>query len=194
MARHSNETYLEAIRKNDPAVLRDIYRDFYPSIRNYVLKNSGTQNDAKDIFGDAIEVLLRKVKQGNFQLTCKMNTFLTEVGARLWLKKLRRKKFDAGVTTDDPVVLKNVAKLHTPMERTEQYSLYRKMFGKLKENCRQILRLGIVEGKGHREVMEVTGHTYDYSRKMRAKCLKQLIALIKADARYKELKFPATEK
>ncbi len=190
MARHSNEIYLKALRKNDPAVLRDIYRDFYPSIRNFVLRNSGTEEDAKDIFGDALESLLRKLQSGNFVLTCKMNTFLTEIGARLWLKKLRRKKYDAGVTTDDPLVLKHVADLEKPMEQTEEYVLYRKKFSLLDAGCQQVLKLGITDGLSHKEVMKETGHTYNYSRQARTKCLKKLIALIKADRRYLELKNP----
>ena len=188
MAKHSNETYLGAIHSGDPTILRDLYRDFFPGIRQFVTQNSGTREDAKDIFGDTVEVLLRKIKGGNFTLTCKLGTFLTEVGARLWLKKLRRKKFDAGVTTDDPVVLKHVAEVQQPLEITEEYALYRRKFEELGENCRQLLRLGVQEGKSHEEVMAVTGYTYDYSRKMRSICLKKLLESIKADPVYEELR------
>ncbi len=187
MAKHSNEIYLQAIRNNDPKVLRDLYKDFFPSVRSYVVKNSGTEEDAKDIFMDVLEALLRKVRRGDFVLTCKLNTFLTEIGARLWLKKLRRKKYVAGVTTDDPQVLKYVAELEAPLEKTEAYSLYRKKFAELGEDCQQVLQLGIREGKSHEEVRAITGHTADYSRKMRSKCLKKLTALIKADPIFKEL-------
>ncbi len=187
MAKHSNETYLLAIRTNDAKVLRDLHGDFFPSIRRYVINNSGTEEDAKDIFMDVLEALLRKVKQEELVLTCKLNTFLTEIGARLWLKKLRRNKFDAGVTTDDPVVLKFVAALETHVEKTEEFKLYREKFRHLDRGCRQVLQLGIVENKSHDEITTITGHSYDYSRKIRSKCLKKLISLIKGDVRFNEL-------
>ena len=187
MAKHANEIYLQALRDKDPKILRDLYHDFFPSIHAYVLKNNGTTEDAKDIFGDVLEALLRKINKGGFVLTCKMNTFLTEMAARQWKNKLRRRKFDAGVTTDDPVVLKLVAAMETPLEKTEAYSLYRKKFKELGKDCQQVLQLGIREGKSHQEVIKVTGHTMAYSRKMRSKCLKKLTTLIKADHRYKEL-------
>lgn len=187
MARHSNDTYLAAIRNNERKVLQDYYLDFYPGIRRFVLKNSGTEEDARDIFGDVTEAVLRKIKSSDLVLSCKLNTFLTEIGARLWLKKLRRKKFDSGVTTDDPAVLKYITELEQPLELTEQFTLYRSKFELLDDGCRQVLRLGIQEGKSYEEVMEMTGHTYDYARKIRAKCLKKLTALIKADPLFKEL-------
>ena len=154
MSKHANETYLEAIKSSNPVILRELYRDFFPNICQFVLNHSGTVEDAKDTFGDVLEALLRKVNGGNFTLTCKLGTFLYEVGVHLWLKKLRRKKFDAGVTTDDPVVLSYVAEMEQLVEQTEQYALYREMFAELKGDCKEVLRLGIQEGRNHSYVMQ----------------------------------------
>jgi activator of 2-hydroxyglutaryl-CoA dehydratase len=116
-----------------------------------------------------------------------MKTFLTAIGAHLWMKKNRKKIFDARVTFDDPMVLRYVSEMEESLEHTEQYALYREKFAALKEDCQEVLRLGIQEGRNHVEVMEEMGYTYDYSRKKRANCLKALLELIKSDARYKEL-------
>lgn len=193
MSKHTNETYLEAIRKSDPVILKEMYKDFYPSICRFVLDHRGTREDANDNFADVLEALLRKVNSGHFTLNCKLGTFLNEVGARLWLKKLRRKKFDAGVTTDDPVVLKYVAEMEQPVEETERYVLYREKFATLKDDCQQVLRLGVQEGRSHEEVSEQLQYSYDYSRKKRSLCLKELLTLIKSDPRYRELAFPGRD-
>jgi RNA polymerase sigma factor (sigma-70 family) len=183
----TNETCLEGIKNNDPVVLKQMYQDFFPAIYHYIVTHHGTKEDAKDIFADVLEALFRKVNGDNFTLTCKMKTFLTAIGAHLWMKKNRKKIFDARVTFDDPMVLRYVSEMEESLEHTEQYALYREKFAALKEDCQEVLRLGIQEGRNHVEVMEEMGYTYDYSRKKRANCLKALLELIKSDARYKEL-------
>ena len=54
---------LEGIRQNDTDTLEYIYKKFYPSIRNFIILNSGCDADAKDIFQEIIIVVYRKLKK-----------------------------------------------------------------------------------------------------------------------------------
>ena len=65
-----------------------------------VLKNNGSEDDAKDIFQEAVIVLYNKVQTGNFELSSKLNTFLYSVCRRLWLKRLNHQSRNAGNVKD----------------------------------------------------------------------------------------------
>jgi len=54
---------IDGIKTRDSCVLQFIYKNYYPSIRNFVLNNSGSEEDAKDIFQESIIIIYRKVKE-----------------------------------------------------------------------------------------------------------------------------------
>ena len=57
-----------------------------------VCSNSGTEQEAKDIYQEAVMAFYERVQQPAFTLTCKIKTYLYAVSRRLWLKKLAEKK------------------------------------------------------------------------------------------------------
>src|ERR1700750_849043 len=53
-----------------------------------IINNNGNEDDAKDIYQEAIIILYNKVKAGDFELSSKLKTFIYSVCRRLWLKRL----------------------------------------------------------------------------------------------------------
>ncbi|UKN03545.1 sigma-70 family RNA polymerase sigma factor [Paracrocinitomix mangrovi] len=78
----------------DDLILRAVYKEVYPMVEKYVIKNNGSSDDAKDVFQDAIYLLIKKAGQEGFELTSKLSTFLFGIGKNLWLKKLTKNKID----------------------------------------------------------------------------------------------------
>jgi len=61
----------------------------FPVILRMVQQNNGSDDDAKDLFQEAMIILYEKVQQGDFDLYSKLKTFLYAVCRRLWQKKLQ---------------------------------------------------------------------------------------------------------
>jgi len=53
---YSDKAILEAIRNGEDGVLMHLYKQVLPKIKNYILKNNGSEDDAKDIFQDAVVI------------------------------------------------------------------------------------------------------------------------------------------
>ena len=85
---------IEKIKQQDYATLQQLYKEAYPMVRKYVNDNSGNDEDAKDIFQDAMYLFIRKISEESFQLTSKLSTFIYGIGRNLWLKKLTKKEVD----------------------------------------------------------------------------------------------------
>ncbi len=58
---------LMRIKANDEKVLGELYRHNYRKVENYILKNSGTAEHAKDIFQEAFLALWPNVQLNKFQ-------------------------------------------------------------------------------------------------------------------------------
>lgn len=80
---------LDQLRSNEQAAYLKLYRDYYPDLARFILRNSGNRQDAEDMFQETLLVLIHKIRVENFQLQSELKTFLFAVNRNQWLKKLR---------------------------------------------------------------------------------------------------------
>ena len=59
-------TCFKAIKANDEAALKNLYKDNYYKIEMYVLNNNGTSEDAKDIYQEAFIAVWRNIQLDKF--------------------------------------------------------------------------------------------------------------------------------
>ncbi|HNA33335.1 MAG TPA: hypothetical protein PL106_09450 [Flavobacteriales bacterium] len=60
--------WLDGLRRNDPVLMRSLYKTHFPAIRQFVLQNSGRPSDAQDIFQEAVIVLWMSAKEGRLTM------------------------------------------------------------------------------------------------------------------------------
>ena len=83
---------LKGLAGNDKQAIEAIYKDNYATIQAFILYNSGSHDDARDIFQEAMIVLFEKSRSGSFELSSQLKTYIYSVCRRLWLKKLNQRK------------------------------------------------------------------------------------------------------
>ena len=62
-----------------------------PKVERMVRNNGGTRADAKDLFQDALIILLGKAKEEGFTLNCAIGTYLYAICRNRWMEELRRR-------------------------------------------------------------------------------------------------------
>jgi RNA polymerase sigma factor (sigma-70 family) len=83
---------IDRLKNEDGALIELLYKFYFPSVAFYVKQNAGNDEDAKDMFQEAIIVLLQKVRQPDFVLSSSLKTYLYAIAKNLWLKHLRDNK------------------------------------------------------------------------------------------------------
>jgi RNA polymerase sigma factor (sigma-70 family) len=86
----SDNHLLQQLRKEEDTAFEHLYKACFPSIANYIRQNNGNEQDAEDIFQEAVIVLLGKIREPGFVLTSSLKTYLFSISRNLWLKDLRR--------------------------------------------------------------------------------------------------------
>lgn len=66
-----------------------LYKNYFGFVNRFITNNSGTTNDAEDIFQDTMIALLAKLRQDNFVLEASVKTYIMAIAKNLWFKKLR---------------------------------------------------------------------------------------------------------
>lgn len=190
MAQHSNEWYLNGLWEQSNEVIQAMVEDFLPMVIHFVTTNSGTRMDAEDLFQDALVVVYRKVQNGGLSLNenTKLSTYFFEICRRIWFKKLRQKKYDAGVTPEELPVSTMVVEDDLTIDYSERLNLLNNKFTILGDTCQKVLNLSWHTNKSMKEIAADMNWTYEYARKKKHECKEKLIGLIKGDRRYDELK------
>ncbi len=188
MVNYTKEELLNGILKNDNLVLQYIYKSYFYKVNFYIRKNSGNDDDAHDIFQEAIIVIYRKLKDNKLQITgCTLETYLFAVCKMLWLKQLESRRNEQLDFYDNQEQFEDVdtEDLQEVIEKNERYKLYQKHFKNLGKDCQKILQL-YFDKVPLRQVAQIMGYKSEmYAKKRKYKCKEYLVKSIKQDLEYK---------
>jgi RNA polymerase sigma factor (sigma-70 family) len=91
----------EALRSDRERTLTRLYRQAFPMVRHHVLRNQGTEQDAKDLFQDALILFYEKAVSDQLVLTASASTYLVSICRNRWLRELERRSRRAHLEDDD---------------------------------------------------------------------------------------------
>lgn len=181
----SNATYLKGIADNDLSILKKIYSESLPEVVKYVKRNSGTLDDAKDVFQEGILVIYKKVKEDKLVLTTEFHVFLFIVCKRIWLKKIK-KKSNKEVTLEGLEEYGIEDNFEEQFIQTRKWKLFNEKFQLLAEECREVLKM-FFKGASGKDISDKMGYSPEYAKRKKYKCKLSLAGLIKNDPEYKNL-------
>ncbi|MFU8842844.1 MAG: RNA polymerase sigma factor [Bacteroidales bacterium] len=181
------EGILNGIKERDTKVLDHIYTAFFPQIKGFILQNQGAEEDAQDIYQDAVLVIYQKLQQTKLALNCSFNTYLYAVCRLLWLKQLEKRRLLNHVTQEVFNDLELDGDLLLLDKVNERYKLYQDHFSKLSYNCQKILEM-FLAGIPLKDISGILGYKSEqYTKKRKYLCKEKLIKSIKNDPKFREL-------
>ena len=156
------------------APLDALYQDSFVYVTSYVRKNGGDINDAKEIFQDALLVLLLNMKMNEFSIEFSLKGYLYKVAKNLWLKELKKRKSLALVIDDpdknfDPI--DEEANIQQDIESQERRTQYQKLMDQLDPKGRELFNLKLEGNLSDKEIAEEMNYSLDYVRQKRRRCL-----------------------
>lgn len=181
------EMYIEGIVQQQGKVIRMIYDQFLPRIQRFILKNSGTEQDAQDVFQEAIMVVYANASKPDFVLSCSFYTYLHAICRNIWLRQLKEKRKLRVTFTDDWEYL-NKEDFEDTLAEAEQFDLFWRKFNTLGADCQRLLRL-FFDGASMQSIMQKMGYGSEgYARKRKYQCKEKLFGLITQDPEYEPIR------
>jgi RNA polymerase sigma factor (sigma-70 family) len=163
---------LRSIAVKDPQAFRYIYSMYFGMVSCFVQKNKGNEEDAKDVFQDALVVVYEKTLRSDFSLQCSLKTFLYSVCRNIWLKKLSRSTSTAHLTDVEEYVSIEEESSENTEEQEEKVHAALQQLG---DKCRQILTLFFYYKKRMEEIAtELSYANADTVKNQKYKCMQQL--------------------
>lgn len=173
---------IQALRSdaNPDEAIRYLYRTQFRMTAAYIKQNSGTEEDAEDIFQEVVLVFIEILKKDKFRGESSISTFLYALTRNIWLNelnkrgksRLRDEKFEKGKGTTDMDVSHLIADREVKSQLMD-------IVDKLGETCKKILMAFYFENRAIKEILlNLNYENEQVVRNKKYKCLKQLEQMI----------------
>lgn len=163
----------ERIQKGDEKALEFIYKKYYRMMTKLVMTNSGTEDEARDIYQDALVVFWQKARSGKLVLTSKISTYVYSICQNLWRKELERKKRLSHEAKDSSVTI--------DMDGPEREKIMARCLNQLGETCRKVLMYYYFDEMSMQEIADRLGFANtDTAKTKKYKCKQKLDELIRS--------------
>jgi RNA polymerase sigma factor (sigma-70 family) len=164
---------LDRITRGDESALEFLYKKYYRMMTKLVISNSGTEEEARDIYQDALIVFWEKAKKGDLVMTSKISTFIYSICLNLWRKELDRKSRFSNEEKEEFEF--------NDIEKHERIKVIHDCLDELGETCKKILMYYYFDGLSMTDIAEKLGYANtDTAKTKKYKCKKRLDELVKA--------------
>ena len=136
MSTPPDQEILADLRGSPHRALTKLYAQL-PKVERMIRRHGGTRADARDLFQDALVILLGKVKEADFALTCSTGTYLFAICRNRWQEELRRRgRFTQQLETvpDEPSDLASL------LVAEEHFGLAERALRSLGDKCLDLLK------------------------------------------------------
>lgn len=171
---YSDAELLEMIARSDSAGFSFLYRQHFNMIRNFVEMNTGTKDDAADLFQEVLIILYEKIRDKKLHISCSLKTYLYSVARNQWLKKLRDQKKNIKVRNfEDFIAIQEEDELPLPGLDLKN------LFNEIGEACRKLLILFYYKKKSMEEIsLELNYSNADTAKNQKYKCIQRLKKMV----------------
>lgn len=168
-----NATIIQGIVSGDQSIFNDLYEYEFPKVVRLIIKNSGTLDAAKDVFQDALVIMMEKIHRRELDLTCSVGTYLYSICRNLWMEQLRK---DQKSISFDPFsnLVADISYMHE-QPSPDVFETVQKAIENLGDPCRQLLESFYYENLGWVEIARSLGYSNAASaRNQKYKCLERI--------------------
>jgi RNA polymerase sigma factor (sigma-70 family) len=176
---------IECLRNRQSYVVHYLSDRYLPMIRLMVTQLGGSQEDAKDIFQEGLMIMLEKIDNKEFALTCKFKTFLYCVCENLWKSIIAKRQAAVNyfARRTEPEDDKDFTEV---MDNNLCREIFLSVFNTLDPVGKNILKL-YWEEVSPQEIADRLGYSYGYVRKKKCEAQAELTEKVKDHPEYKRI-------
>jgi RNA polymerase sigma factor (sigma-70 family) len=175
-AQYTDEEFIEGLRSSNNIVLAALYKKYFNIVLKFIVNNSGSGEEATDIYQETIIVLYENVRRPGFVLTAQLQTYIYSIARRLWLKQLKQHGRTFLFREEEENELADVGPdLEEHLKKEEDIRKMNQSLAELGEPCATLLTDFYVNRLNMEEISEKFGYTSsDNAKTQKYKCLQRL--------------------
>jgi RNA polymerase sigma factor (sigma-70 family) len=172
---------LQSLKRGEEDAFRRVYQSCYRSASSAVFNHGGSDEDAEDIFQEALFVFVKQLRTPGFDIKVQLCTYLYAVVRNLWLKKLRDHSREIPVAEETIQTLKDqnpednaIDILENLRESELKFAQVLRALEQIGEECKKVILFSYYEQRPDAEIAQILNYAYDFVRLKRYRCMNRL--------------------
>ncbi len=186
MYNQPDKTTAESLLAGDSDSITYVYQTLGPKIIGYVMNNSGTKEDGKELFQNAYVKAFQNLKDGKYREKGKFEQWFNQIAKNIWLEELRQRRRSATQNIDDVPSIsdRNPDDLAQSLLKNQNLDALHRALTRLGEPCRSMLyRFHGEESVSSQELAEEMGKNDGAIRAQLRRCRQELAKLLKDESK-----------
>ncbi len=172
--REARKKEVEALLSYDREMYLDLYRYTFPQVANAIMQEGGDRQVARDVFQNALIVLLERIRSDDFVLTCSAGTYLHSISINIW-RNLRRKLAQRAIQVDIRDFPNSMTETIYFEEIPGDYEKLAALLEKMEDPCKSLLENFYVRELSWEAIAEKMGYASAGSaRNQKYKCIERI--------------------
>ncbi len=163
--------------------IKYMYRAYYDMLKIYICQNSGSDEDAQDIFQEVLMAFIDLVQKNKFRGESTIKTFLYTLNRNIWLNELKKRgraeKRNNIFELEKDLTIPSVTHVIAQHESRKEIL---NIVEELGETCKKILLAFYYENLSMKEMLiDLDYESEQALRNKKSKCMKQLVQILTAN-------------
>lgn len=138
---NSDAKLYNLIKNGDESALVTLYQSNQRMITSYILRNSGTEDDAEDLLQEAVIIVWERIRSGRFEYSAQLSTFIFATVKNMWMRRLAKNRREIPTEIQDENVGSNEESAEEKMIDAERVNAVAIALQKIGEPCKTLLIL-----------------------------------------------------
>jgi len=147
-------------------------------LASMILYNNGNSQDGEDMYQEAIIVMDKNIREGNFRTEGSLESYLFSIGKFLWMNQLRKKKLTLKEKFSDHEMIGHGIEPDHLLIDEERKAQLKELLSKLGHRCQDILSLWQLSYSMEEIANKLGLHDASTARKAKYDCQQQLIKIV----------------
>ncbi|MCP4521291.1 MAG: sigma-70 family RNA polymerase sigma factor [Cytophagales bacterium] len=148
-----DEKIINAIKEGrNQEIVHSLYKTVLPDVKRFIQKNGGNNEQAEDMFQEAIVTLIMNVKAGRFKEGNSIAAYMKAIVRNKWYDlfkaKLKEEEAVQQIYENEKIKEQKISE--------EQIKTVQKLLDSLDKQCQKLLRFSVFEGHSYAQVAELT--------------------------------------
>lgn len=163
------------IKENDATMLKEVYIANFYKVKRYVLKNRGSEQQAREIYQEAFLAMWRNVKNDRFSAESEttINGYIYQIAKNKWRNHLRSLRYKNTTFINRDIEF-DESETEENESQARKIKLIMDSLNQLAERCQLLLKLFYFQRKSYKEIAQIMVMDEVSARNAKYGCQEQL--------------------
>lgn len=176
---YSDNEVITALKEgNDDAVLSFLYKEVLPKVKHYIKTNRGNEDEAKDIFQDAVIIFYKKAKLNQIEENTNVTAYICYVAKNLWINRAKKLNKTTDLSNEYSMQMEDSDLLNNLITE-ERTNKVKELLSKIGEECQKLLKYSVYDNLSMKEICVKMGYSSeDVAKTYNYRCKQKLVQLV----------------